>query len=186
MNRRMMLGAVALCLLLSQPAVAQSDFGFKRGGLAISIVSPENVDATLGLGVFADMGTIAPRWGFESRLDWWSHTESVYSTEATMTDLTLGARTKYQFPVTSSSVQPFAGVGLGLHFLNAEVVVIDPSSGYAMTADASETRLGMDLGGGISTSLNSNTQLLAEGWFSLVSDFNQFSLRVGMSRAFGN
>ena len=90
------------------------------------------------------------------------------------------------FPVTSSSVQPFAGVGLGLHFLSAEVVILDPGSGLAMTADASETRLGLDLGGGFSTGLNPSTQLLAEGWFSLVSDFNQFSLRVGLSHAFGN
>lgn len=186
MNRRIMLGAVAFCLLLSQPALAQSDLGFKRGGIAISMVSPEDVDATLGLGVFADMGTIAPRWGFESRLDWWSHSEDVFTVEARVTDLTLGARTKYQFPTSSSTVQPFAGVGLGIHFLSMEMALVDPITGFAMTADASETRLGVDFGGGISAPLNAGTNLLAEGWYSVLSDFNQLSLRVGLSHSFGN
>ncbi len=185
MNRTWIAGAIALCTVVSQPAWAQSNLGFQRGGISASLVSPENVDASFGLGLFADLGTIAPRWDLEARLDWWSHTESVYTSEATVSDVTLGARTRYQFP-TGSTVQPFAGAGLGLHFLSAEVVVLDPFSGQPMTLDASETRLGLDLGGGISTAINPSTRFHAEGWFGIVSDFNQFSLRVGLSRAFGN
>jgi len=185
MKRTFALGTIAVCMLFSQPAVAQSNLGFQRGGVSISMVSPEDVDATLGLGVFADMGTLAPRWGLETRLDWWSHSETFFNTDVGVTDITLGARTKYHFP-TNSTVQPFVGAGLGLHFLSMEVGVVDPITGFAMTADASETRLGVDLGGGISTPLNASTNLLAEGWFGLVSDFNQFSLRLGLSHSFGN
>jgi len=184
MKRTIVLGTIAVCMLLSQPARAQSNLGFQRGGVAISMVSPEDVDATFGLGVFADLGTVAPRWGLEGRIDWWSQREAFFNTEVGVTDLTLGARTKYQFP-TNSTVQPFAGVGLGLHFLSMDVGLVDPVTGFAMTADASETRLGLDLGGGISTALNPNTNLLAEGWFGMVSDFNQFSLRLGLSHSFG-
>jgi len=186
MKRNVLLAIVALCTLASQPAWSQSNVGFQRGGIALSMVSPENIDATLGLGVFADLGTIAPRWGLEGRLDWWSHSEDFFGADVSMSDITLGARTKYNFP-TKSNLQPFAGAGLGIHFLSMEVGLVDPFTGLSMgTADASETRVGVDVGGGFSTSLSARTNLLAEGWFSLVSDFDQFALRVGLSQAFGN
>lgn len=185
MNRKLMLAAIALCTLLAQPAMAQSDLGFKRAGISVSMVSPENVDATFGLGAFADLGTIAPNWALESRLDWWSHSESVFGADASLSDITLGARSVYLFP-TSSTVQPFAGFGLGMHFLSAEVAVVDPFTSTAYTVKDSETRLGVDFGGGIKTPINPSTMFHAEGWYGIVSDFNQFSLRAGISRAFGN
>ena len=185
MNRKTWLLMLAVCTIAAQPAMAQSNLGFKRGGIAVSMVSPENIDATLGVGVFADMGTIAPRWGLESRLDWWSHSESFFNVDASVTDVTLGGRTKYQFPTSNPNVQPFMGAGLGIHFLSMEVGAIDPFSGLAFSTSASETRLGLDVGGGVTTAMNPSMNFHAEAWYGLVSDFNQFSLRVGLSRAFG-
>lgn len=186
MKRNVVMVMVALCTLASQPAWSQSNIGFQRGGIAVSMVSPENIDATLGLGVFADLGTVAPRWGLEGRLDRWSRSEDFFGADISMSDITLGARTKYNFP-TQSKVQPFAGFGLGIHFLSMEVGLVDPFTGLSLgTADASETRAGFDFGGGISTTLSAKTNLVAESWYSIVSDFDQFSLRVGLSQAFGN
>src|SRR5678816_446455 len=68
MIRRIGLLMIAVCTIVAQPARAQSDLGFKRAGVALAMVSPENVDASFGLGVFADHGTIAPRWGLELSL----------------------------------------------------------------------------------------------------------------------
>src|SRR5258708_4022103 len=157
MNRKTRLLMLAICTIAAQPALAQSNLGFKRGGIAVSMVSPENLNATLGLGVFADMGTIAPRWGLESRLDWWSHTESFFNVDATVSDITLGGRTKYQFRVSNPNMQPFMGMGLGFHFLSAEVGAMDPFTGTAFTTKASETRLGLDIGGGLQTAINPST-----------------------------
>ena len=185
MNRRIALLMIAVCTLAAQPARAQSDLGFKRGGVAVAMVSPENIAASFGLGVFADHGTIAPRWGLESRLDWWSHSESIFGTDASISDITLGERVKYQFAVTSPNFQPFAGFGLGMHFLSADVVVADPSSGTTMKASSSETRVGFDFGGGFTTAMNPSVDFVGEAWYSVVSDFNQFSLRAGVSRRFG-
>lgn len=186
MNRRIALLMIAVCTIVAQPARAQSDLGFKRAGVALAMVSPENIDASFGLGVFADHGTVAPRWGLESRLDWWSHSESIFGTDASISDITLGERVKYQFPVTSPTVQPFAGFGLGMHFLSADVVVADPFSGTTMKASTSETRVGFDFGGGITTALNPSINFVGEAWYSVVSDFNQFSLRAGVSRSFAH
>lgn len=183
MIRRIGLLMIAVCTLAAQPARAQSDLGFKRAGVALQMVSPENIDASFGVGVFADHGTIAPRWGLESRLDWWSHSESSFGAEASFSDITLGERVKYQFPVTSPNLQPFAGFGLGMHFLSARVDLPAPFTG---TAKSSETRVGFDFGGGITTALNPSLDFTGEAWYSVVSDVNQFSLRAGVSRRFGN
>jgi len=186
MDRRIGLLLIAVCTFAAQPARAQSDLGLlKRGGVAIAMVSPENVDASFGLGVFADHGTIAPRWGLESRLDWWSHSQSMFGVDASISDVTLGERTKYQFAVSNPNLQPFAGFGLGLHFLKADAVVVDPFSGTTIKATSSETRVGFDFGGGITTALNPSLNFVGEGWYSVVSDFNQFSLRAGLSKSFG-
>lgn len=186
MQRRIGLLMIAVCTLVAQPARAQSDLGLKRGGIDIAMVSPENVNSSLGLGVFVDHGTIAPRWGLESRLDWWSHSETDFGLDASLTDITLGERAKYHFATTNPNVQPFAGFGLGMHFLSADVVALDPISGTAFKASSSETRLGLDFGGGITTALNPSLDFVGEAWYSVVSDFNQFSIRAGLSRAFGH
>lgn len=186
MKRNALLLAVAFCTILSQSAMAQSDIGFKRGGAALSIVSPDELDTAFGVGVFADLGTMAPRWGLEARLDWWGQSEEAFGAEASFSDITLGARTKYYFPTSNTNLRPFMGGGLGLHFLSVEVEVFDPFSGTTMSAEDSETRVGFDIGGGVATSLSPRTDLLAEAWYSIVSDFDQLSLRIGISQAFGN
>jgi opacity protein-like surface antigen len=173
--------ALALCAATSGSASAQSDLGFKSVGAAVGYVSPEDLDGTFSIGVFADHGTITPQIGLESHLDFWSWSEEAYGVEAAVSDISLGARGKYYFEVAHSSIRPFAGAGLGLHFVHAEVTV-PPQGGFPeMSAEDSSTKLGLDLGGGMATTIGPKTDLLAEIWYGIVSDVGQFSLRVGMS-----
>ena len=44
--------------------------------------------------------------------------------------------------MTSPQLQPFAGAGLGLHFVHARSTPSDPFSGTTMTAEDSSTKLG--------------------------------------------
>ena len=81
-------------------------------------------------------------------------------------------------------MKPWAGGGLGLHFLKAEVSVVDPFSGGTLSVEDTATKVGVDLGGGIVTPISDRTNFLAEVWYGLVSDFSQFNLRVGVSQAF--
>src|SRR5262245_3834049 len=166
MKRIALILALAICTLASQNATAATakaasshtkaskarasesgaDFGFKRIGGAIQLVSPEDIDATFGFGAFADLGTVAPNIGLEARLDYWSHSESQFGFDASIRDITLGARGKYYFEVNHPTIRPFAGVGLGMHFLRAEVEVpTGPTT--TTTVDDSETRVGLDFGG---------------------------------------
>ena len=207
MKRTALIIALAICTLASQNAMAATakssgsssrhtsaskaratesgaDFGFKRIGGAIQMVGPEDIDATFGFGVFADLGTVAPNIGLEARLDYWSQSEDVFGFDTSIRDVTLGARGKYYFQVNHPTIRPFAGLGLGMHFLKAEVEVpTGPTT--TTTVDDSETRLGLDFGGGIRTAISPTLDLHAEGWYGIVSDVNQFSLRVGMSYRLG-
>jgi len=211
MKRNVLLLTLALCALAAPAAMAgtsaakpgskatlasskasapsqasQSDLGLKRIGGAIGFVSPENLDGVFSLGAFADWGTITPRIGLESRLDYWSWSESAFGVESSVHDVTLGARAKYFFDVANPRIQPFAGAGLGLHMIGAKVDMPAQGGFPAMTVEDSQTKLGLDLGGGIVAPMGPRTDFLGELWYGIVSDVSQFSLRAGLSWKLGS
>ena len=185
MKLRMLLLTLALCGLIARDANAQAHLHLDRVGGAIGYVSPEHIGGTLGLGVFADLGTIAPRIGLETRLDYWSSSDQLYGTKTSVSDVTIGARGKYFFPAPGSQFRPFAGAGLGFHVVHAEVKIPPSPGDPGGTFGDSQTKLGLDLGGGAVTSVGPRADLLGEIWYGIVSDVSQFSLRVGLSYKLG-
>jgi opacity protein-like surface antigen len=181
MKRTVTLLTLALGILAAPAAMAQSDLGFKSIGGAVGFVSPEDIDGTYMLGIFVDHGTIAPRVGLESHLDYWSKSEEAFGAKSSVSDIPVGARAKYYFPVSNPSIRPFAGGGLAIHFLHAEATIPAQFGFPEMKVEDSSTKLGLDLGGGIATTVGPRTDLLAESWFAIVSDVSQFSLKVGLS-----
>jgi opacity protein-like surface antigen len=175
---------VAVCLCFGwSSAAAQSDLGLRGVGAELGFVNPEDVDATLGFGVFTDLGTIMPRLMLEAYLDYWSNSQNEFGFETSLRDIALGAKAKYVFEVPNSRIRPFAGGGLGIHFVRGEVTVPDQNLGGVIipgfTLDDSSTKLGLDLGGGMSVPINPKTDFLTELWFGVVSDVNQVSFKVG-------
>src|SRR5678810_1190430 len=73
MKGKVVLLGLALGVLVSTQAFAQSDLGLKQVGMAIGYVSPEDIDGTFTFGALMNWGTIAPRIELESRVDYWSH-----------------------------------------------------------------------------------------------------------------
>jgi hypothetical protein len=182
MKRTVLAVALALCVIAPQIASAEADLGFKRIGLATGYVSPEDFDGTFSIGAFADWGTLAPRFGLETRIDYWSKSEEPFpGVEVSVRDIAVGGRGKYFFEVKNPTIRPFVGTGLALHFLSAEAQVIP-----GVTVEDSSTKLGLDLGGGIATSINPRADFLAELWYGIVSDVNQLSLRAAVSFAVGS
>lgn len=172
--------------VLAAPLALASDLGLNRFGGAIGFVDPENLGTTFSLGIFADHGTITPNISLESHLDYWGQSDSYFGTENSLRDIALGARLKYNFVVSNPKIHPFAGAGLGMHFLHAQVT-IPPQFGFpGSTAEASSTKVGLDIGGGLSTPLNPKTDLLGETWFGLVDGANSFALRAGLSFKLGS
>jgi len=175
---------LAVGLLAANQAMAASNLGLRSVGASIGFVTPENVDGTFGFGIFADAGRITPEIGLEPVLEYWSKSEEAFGSKASLRDLSIGARGKYYIDTTNPKLRPFVGAGLGLHFLHSEATVTAP--GFpTISADASDTKLGFDFGGGIATPISPKDELHGEAWFGFVSDVNQFAVRVGISHAIG-
>ena len=185
MKRLTLFLAVALCLTTAPAAMAQSDMGLKNLGAAVGFVSPENLDMTFSIGAFADWGMMAPNIGLETRLDYWGWSETNFGMETSIRDIALGARGKYYFETANPRVRPFAGAGLALHFITAEVNIPAMPPFPAESYSDTQNKLGLDLGGGLATPINPRTDFLAEAWYGIVSDVSQFSLRAGISYKLG-
>lgn len=182
--------AVAFCTLIAANASAQANLSLRGIGLKVGVVNPEDLDAALGLGLVLDLGTIHPNIAFESYAGYWSQTEDFYGAEYGVRDFSIGAKGKYMFKTSNPTVQPYAGAGLGLHILNAHAdtdavyfggTLLYPASSVSDT----ETKIGLDLGGGLRIDRGSQFSFFGEGWFSVVSDISQFSLMVGAEYMFG-
>ena len=182
--KRALLITLCLSAVMAGSALAQSDLGLKKVGVAVGYVSPEDLDGTFTVGVFADHGTIVPNLGLESHLDFWSASDEVPGADLTVRDISLGARVKYYFPMSNSSLRPFAGGGLGFHMLHAEID-FDPPFDY-LSDDDSDTKIGLDLGGGVTMPMNDTWDFSGELWYGIVSDASQFSLRAAFAYRLGS
>jgi hypothetical protein len=181
--------ALALCTLLVANASAQANLALRGIGLKMGVVNPEQVDATFGLGLMFDLGTIHPQWALESYAGWWSQGEEAYGMEAGVTDYSFGGTVKYLFETSNPTLQPFAGAGLGLHIydMHAETApvyfggtLLYPGSSYNDT----EVELGLDLGGGLRIDRGNQFAFMTDAWFT-ISDVSQFSLMIGGIYMFG-
>lgn len=173
---------LGLCTFASQNALAQSNLGMKGWGVQVGMVSPESMDATLGFGAFADLGTMTPNLRLVPHLDYWSKSVDLTGGgTSSVRDIALTVRGKYMIPVSNPSIQPFAGAGLGLHILSAKV----EAPGFPTEEDSS-TKLGLDFGGGVTSPMNPKTDFVAEAWYGVVDSFSQLSLKVGLAFKLGS
>jgi hypothetical protein len=186
MKRAVAVLSLVLSVLAASSALAQSDLGLKQLGIAAGYVSPENLDGTGSFGVFADHGTIAPNIHLESRADYWGWSQNSLGVESKVSDIAVGVRTKYHFEVKNSKISPYAGVGVGMHFLHSEATIPAGGGFPAETVSDSRTKLGLDLGGGLSTAVSPRADLMGELWYGVVTDVSQFSMRVAMSFKLGS
>jgi opacity protein-like surface antigen len=175
---------VILAALVPSSAAAQSRIGFRGAGLSLGVVEPENIDAAFGFGALLDLGAVARDVRLEAHVDYWWRSEDAFGAETSVRDLALGARSKYVFPIANPRLRPFAGAGLGIHFVEVEATTPELNVGGlvfpATTVQDSDTKIGLDLGGGIAYSVSPRASLLSELWYSFVSDVDHLSLRFGV------
>lgn len=174
--------ALAFCAFAVQDAAADSNMGLKALGGNVGLVSPEDIDETVGFGVFADWGNFSPSWALGSNLDYWSKSEDLgFGADVSLRDISFSTRAKYLFAVSSPKFQPFVGGGLGLHFLRAEVTFAEDPFFPEETVSDTQTEIGLDLGGGFRTPLGASSELAGDLWYSIVDDFSQLSLKLGVA-----
>jgi len=171
---------LVLFLLITSISFAQAQIGFKGVGGALGYVKPENVDATIGFGAVVDLGTVSQNLGLEADVDYWSKSEKAGGFESSFRDLSIVGVVKYLFALENSQIKPYALGGLGFHFFKSKVEVPDIFGvGLGGTFEDSETKIGIDIGGGAAYGVNEKVDVFAEARYRLVSDINQFLVKVG-------
>jgi opacity protein-like surface antigen len=184
--------AVTLCVLaglaaLAPAAWAQSTttprsnddvgLGFKGIGGRIGVVDPEDASTALDLGFHVDFGEIARNIHIQPLVEYWSVGQDVGPYNADIKDLSFGTDVNFDFPLQDSRFTPYAGGGVGLHFLSA-------SSNIPDVPDQDHTKFGLNLQGGIRSDVMPNLAIFGELRYNFVSDANQLKILGGFTYRF--
>lgn len=180
--------AILVCFMavsaMASTAFAAADIGLKGIGVRVGVVEPENLDTTVGFGFFMDLGTFHPNLGFETYVDYWSNSFDVGLAESSFRDIIIGAKTEYLFNTGRPTIHPFVGAGLSMHLLKSEATIADISlfgeTIPGTTIDATDTKLGLDIGGGLRAGVADRVDIVGEAWYTFVSDFNQLNATGGL------
>ena len=180
-----LVGAIGLAALLASApgAMAQTEtarepgLGFQGLGARIGFVDPEGASSTLELGVHIDAGQITRGVRLQPVVEYWSLGQEVGPYDSDISDLSFGLDINVDFPLQDSRIVPYAGGGLGMHFLSFDSTVPN-------VPDNSETKLGLNIQGGIRNDIMPNLSLFGEARYNFVSDANQLKVLGGFTYRF--
>jgi outer membrane autotransporter protein len=110
-------------------------------------------------------------------VEYWSVGQDVGPYNADIKDLSFGADVNFDFPLQDSRFTPYAGGGLGMHFLSA-------SSNVPNVPDQDHTKFGFNLQGGIQSDVMPNLAIFGELRYNFVSDANQLKILGGFTYRF--
>ena len=169
-------------LVLSMNAEAfENDIALRSFGGHVSLVKPEDIDWTFGLGGQVDMGTIfVPELHLVPSLSfWWKSTSDVVlgvKYESKFTEISINGDLQYHIEVSEDSgVQPYIGGGLGFIISRASVEV----PGFKDTSD-SDIDLGISFFGGLFFSIGESSKGYVEARFKIDGN-NTFMITTGFS-----
>jgi opacity protein-like surface antigen len=145
--------------------------GFKGLGARIGFVDPEGASSTVALGVHIDAGEFVQHVHILPMVEYWK----VGVSGADVRDFMLGSDVNVDFPVEGGRVIPYAGGGLGLHFVKFN----DP-----FVPSQSDTKLGLNIQGGIRNQVMPNLGIFGEVKYNFVSDVNQLKIMGGFTYNF--
>jgi len=147
--------------------------GFQGIGGRIGFVDPEGASSTVDLGVHIDAGEFVQHVHILPLAEYWK----VGASGVDVRDFMIGTDVNVDFPVEGGRVIPYAGGGLGLHFVKF-------SDSLFPSADESDTKLGLNIQGGIRNQVMPNLGLFGEVKYNFVSDVNQLKLMGGFTYNF--
>ena len=171
------LAAVSSFAAFAPPAAAQSNrtedigLGFKGLGARVGLVDPEGASSTIDLGLHIDAGELARNVHVAPIAEYWK----VGVSGIDLSDFSIGLDLFLDFPLQDSRITPYAGGGLGLHFVKS-----DSPSGPS----DSDSKLGLNVQGGVRTEAMPNLALFGELRYNFVSDRNQLKILGGFTYRF--
>jgi opacity protein-like surface antigen len=156
--KKVALVLMVVALLMATSLMAKTELGLKGVGARVGYVMPEDpIDATIGFGGHADLGTLMPNLTLHGYLDYWSksYAQSTYY-DASFSVFAITAIVKYHFDM-SGNIKPYAGGGLGLNIGKAKVDYTGPDYGGlydGASSSSSDSELGLNLVGGAAMELS--------------------------------
>lgn len=178
--------AIGLCCALS-PALAQQQhsqtaaqtdgLGFKGIGATIGFVDPENVSSAVDLGFHVDAGTIVHNVHLIPSIGYWNVGTDVGTYHADVKDFSVAADVNVDFPLQGGRLTPYLGGGLGLNFLSFDS---NAPGGFS----SNETKLGLNVLGGMRNDVMPNLAVFGELRYHFVSDANQLKILGGFTYKF--
>lgn len=184
---RLLISSVVLVLILafvSIPVLSQTNIGLLGVGAKLGYVDPEDIDATFGFGVVADLGTIKPDIALEAELGYWSTSKDIFGMEVTLRDISISATAKYLIKM-EGNIQPYAGGGLGFHMFKSSCEFQNFYTGQKEKTDDSETKIGFHVCGGGTMVLSPQLTGLAELRYAIIDDASTLSLMAGVIYSLG-
>ena len=163
----------SLALAAQQNATASHGLGLQGFGARIGLVDPEDASSTVALGAHVDAGEFVKNVHVMPYVEYWKVGVAGVDTR----DFTVATDVNLDFPLQGGTVVPYAGGGLGLHFLHADI-----PAGFG--GDASRTKLGLNIQGGIRNQVMPNLGLFGEVRFSFVDTADQLKVMGGFTYNF--
>jgi len=184
LRRAALISGLALVVAISAaPALAQeaakqsSGFGLKGIGVRLGLDDPEGASSALMYGVHVDAGEFVNNVHIIPSVEYWNVGNDVGPYNSDLSDLAFKLGVNFDFPLQDQRMVPYLGGGFGFHRLKFDTNA--PGVG-----DASDTKFGLDLQGGVRNQFTPNLSLFGELGYTFISDANQLRLLGGLTYLF--
>jgi opacity protein-like surface antigen len=151
-------------------AAPDESFGFRGFGARLGLVDPEGASSTITYGLHMNLGEFVPNLRITPLVEYWS----VGISGADVSDFVLATNLDYAFPLVGPKVTPYAGGGVGIHWLKFDSPLLDEK----------DTKLGLHVQGGIRDQVMPNLSLFGELRFTFVEDADNWKLLGGFTYNF--
>ncbi|RMD88731.1 MAG: hypothetical protein D6813_11655 [Calditrichaeota bacterium] len=148
------------------PAFSQG-LHFQGIGGSLSIVDPEGVSGTIGIGAHVDLGEITHNLVLYPGIDYWNHDN--------VSSFTLNGDVRYYFS-PSPNFDLFLGGGLALSFLSFDL---------GPARDFNDTEVGLNILGGVDVPVSTNLTFTG-GINFLISDPDAVKIIAGLTYSLGS
>jgi opacity protein-like surface antigen len=117
--------------------------------------------------------------------DYWSKSEGSGDFEVDFRDIAFGARGQYVFSNDNPRVSPYAAAGIAIHLFKVDVPEQE-IAGFTVGGSDSDSKIGVDLAGGIEYASSEKMKIIGEVMYRIVSDIEQFVISAALMFPFGS
>jgi len=179
------IGTVSMLLAgLLSSQIALGDVSATKVGAKAGMVDVDNFGSAFSVGGYSEI-SLGENLSIRPSIDYWQKTKStdagLATVEVKVSDLAFGGALKYAFGMPGAKAKPYVLGGLAMHRLSVEVTASSGLSTDEYSAEASETEIGFDFGGGVTYPLADGMELSGELLMRNVDTADLVSITAGLA-----